>query len=67
MIMAFHLAEKSPCDCDILVLGYGDVACGALKVAFSLGANVKILRKQDGFNESIQARINEIEYNIEAD
>ena len=27
----------------------------------------KILRKQDGFNESIQARINEIEYNIEAD
>ena len=47
MIMAFHLAEKSPCDCDILVLGYGDVACGALKVAFSLGANVKILRKQE--------------------
>ncbi len=45
MIMAFHLAEKSPSDCHVLVLGYGDVASGALKVAFSLGANVKILRK----------------------
>jgi len=45
MIMAFHLCEKSPCDCNILVLGYGDVASGALKVAFRLGANVKILRK----------------------
>jgi len=45
MIMAFYLAEKSPSDCNCLVLGYGDVASGALKVAFSLGANVKILRK----------------------
>jgi len=45
MIMAFYLAEKSPCDCNILVLGYGDVASGALRVAFSLGAKVKILRK----------------------
>jgi len=47
MIMAFHLAEKSPCDCHVLVLGYGSVASGALKVAFSLGAKVKILRKQE--------------------
>jgi len=41
--MAFHLAEKSPSDCNVLVLGYGDVASGALRVAFSLGANVKIV------------------------
>ena len=47
MIMAFYLAEKSPCDCHVLVLGYGSVASGALKVAFSLGAKVKILRKQE--------------------
>ncbi|MCK5013591.1 MAG: hypothetical protein KAS66_07210 [Candidatus Omnitrophica bacterium] len=45
MIMAFYLAEKSPSDCNCLVLGYGDISSGALKVAFSLGANVKILRK----------------------
>lgn len=47
MLMALHLAEKSPSECNILVLGYGGVACGALKVAFSLGANVKILRKEE--------------------
>ncbi|MCK5215392.1 MAG: hypothetical protein KAR05_08575 [Candidatus Omnitrophica bacterium] len=47
MIYAFHLAEKSPCDCNVLVLGYGSVASGALKVAFGLGAKVKILRKQE--------------------
>lgn len=45
MIAAFYLAEKSPCDCNVLVLGYGDVASGALRVAFSLGAKTKILRK----------------------
>jgi len=45
MIAAFHLAEKSPSDCRVLVLGYGDVSSGALRVAFSLGARVKILRK----------------------
>jgi len=45
MIMAFHLAEKCPADCNVLVLGYGDVSSGALKVAGGLGANVKILRK----------------------
>lgn len=45
MIMAFHLAEKAPSDCNVLVMGYGDIASGAIKVAFSLGANVKILRK----------------------
>lgn len=47
MIYAFHLAQKSPGDCNILVLGYGAIASGALKVAFSLGAKVKILRKQE--------------------
>jgi len=47
MIYAFHLADKSPCDCAVLVLGYGAVAGGALAVAFSLGAKVKILRKRE--------------------
>lgn len=47
MIMAFHLAKKSPADCNILVLGYGSVATGALRVALSLGAKVKILRKSE--------------------
>jgi alanine dehydrogenase len=45
MIQAFHLAEKSPGECNVLVLGYGGVSSGALRVAFSLGANVKIVRK----------------------
>jgi len=47
MIYAFYLAEKSPRDCTVLVLGYGSIASGALNVAFSLGAKVKILRKQE--------------------
>lgn len=47
MIMAFHIAEKIPSDCHVLVLGYGSISSGALKVAFSLGAKVKILRKQE--------------------
>ncbi len=47
MIYAFYLAEKSPSDCNVLVLGYGAIATGALRVAFSLGAKVKILRKQE--------------------
>ncbi|NQT22466.1 MAG: hypothetical protein HQ579_03390 [Candidatus Omnitrophica bacterium] len=45
MIMAFHQAKKIPSDCRVLVLGYGDIASGAIKVAYSLGADVKILRK----------------------
>ncbi|NQT90253.1 MAG: hypothetical protein HQ558_03265 [Candidatus Omnitrophica bacterium] len=45
MIMAFHLAKKSPYDCNVLVLGYGAISSGALSVAHSLGADVKILRK----------------------
>lgn len=47
MITAFNLAKKSPADCNILVLGYGSIATGALKVAFNLGAKVKILRKSE--------------------
>lgn len=47
MIYAFYLAEKSPGDCNVLVLGYGAIASGALRIAFSLGAKVKILRKQE--------------------
>jgi len=45
MITAFQIAEKSPSECNVLVLGYGDVSSGALKVAHGLGAHVKILRK----------------------
>jgi len=47
MLMAFNLAEKSPAECNILVLGYGAIAEGALKVAHGLGAKVKILRKRE--------------------
>ncbi|MFC1631691.1 hypothetical protein ACFL2I_03960 [Candidatus Omnitrophota bacterium] len=47
MLMAFHLAKKSPAECNVLVLGYGSVATGALRVALSLGAKVKILRKAE--------------------
>ncbi len=47
MIYAFYLAEKSPSECNVLVLGYGAIATGALRVAFSLGAKVKVLRKQE--------------------
>lgn len=47
MIYAFYLAEKSPHKCNVLVLGYGAIASGALRVAFSLGAKVKILRKRE--------------------
>jgi len=47
MLMAFNLAEKSPAECNVLVLGYGAIASGALKVANGLGANVKILRKRE--------------------
>ncbi|MBU3934149.1 MAG: hypothetical protein KKH11_05740 [Candidatus Omnitrophica bacterium] len=47
MLMAFHLARKSPGDCSVLMLGYGAVAGGSLKAAFSLGAKVKILRKSE--------------------
>jgi len=47
MIMAFHLAKKSPAECKVLILGYGAVASGAINVACSLGAQVKILRKSE--------------------
>jgi len=47
MIMAFHLSDKSPSDCDVLILGYGSISSGAAKIAMSLGANVRILRKSE--------------------
>jgi len=47
MLMAFHLAKQSPQDCNVLLLGYGSVSSGALKVACGLGANVRILRKSE--------------------
>jgi len=45
MIFAFHLFEKVPWDCKVLIMGYGRVATGAITIASKLGANVKILRK----------------------
>lgn len=47
MILAFRHALKSPRECNVLILGYGTVASGALTVAYSLGAKVKILRKRE--------------------
>ena len=47
MITAFQLADKIPSDCGVLVLGYGAIASGALRVAHSLGAKVKILRRSE--------------------
>jgi N5-(carboxyethyl)ornithine synthase len=45
MIFAFHLFEKVPWDCKVLIMGYGRVATGAITIASKLGARVKILRK----------------------
>lgn len=45
MIFAFHLFEKVPWDCTVLVMGYGRVSTGAITIASKLGARVKILRK----------------------
>lgn len=45
MIFAFHLFEKVPWDCKVLIMGYGRVSTGAITIASKLGATVKILRK----------------------
>lgn len=47
MILAFNHALKSPDECNVLVLGYGAIATGAIKVACSLGATIKILKKRE--------------------
>jgi alanine dehydrogenase len=47
MLLAFCHSPKSPQHCEVLVLGYGQIASGALRVAFSLGSKVKILRKSE--------------------
>lgn len=45
MIFAFHLFDKVPWDCSVLVMGYGRVSTGAITIASKLGAKVRILRK----------------------
>lgn len=47
MLMAFHLSAKIPQECKVLVLGYGSVAKGAINAIGSLGAKLKILRKNE--------------------
>ena len=47
MLCGFNLALKSPRECGALVLGYGRVSSGAIKIANDLGAKVKILRKSE--------------------
>ena len=47
MLYAFFESMKLPQDCNVLVLGYGAISSGALKVALSLGANVRVLRKRE--------------------
>jgi alanine dehydrogenase len=47
MLMSFHIAKKSPSDCKVIVLGYGAISSGALRIAYSLGADVRILRKKE--------------------
>ena len=47
MLMALHHSLKTPEECKILMLGYGEVALGALRDALSLGAYVKVLRRNE--------------------
>jgi alanine dehydrogenase len=47
MIMAYHMSVKSPNECKVLILGYGAVSTGAMRVALALGSKVKILRKSE--------------------
>ena len=47
MLYAFNKHHKMPYDCNILCLGYGRVASGAIKIAHQLGAQVKILRRSE--------------------
>lgn len=47
MLLALRHSMKSPRECKVLVLGYGNIAGGALGVAYALGAEVKILRKSE--------------------
>lgn len=41
-----HL-EKMPCDAKAVVMGYGQVASGAIKACYKLGMKTKILRKSE--------------------
>lgn len=65
MIFAFHLFDKVPWDCTVLVMGYGRVSTGAITIASKLGAKVKILRKcqyaqMDHFLKNVDILVNGI-------
>jgi alanine dehydrogenase len=47
VLYATHLLQKIPEECEVLVLGYGRVGSGAIKMCDRLGMNVKILRKSE--------------------
>ena len=70
MLYAFNKHHKMPYDCKVLCLGYGRVASGALKIAYQLGANVKILRKSEypfikGYLKGVDVVINALAWPIE--
>jgi alanine dehydrogenase len=45
VLYATHFLQKIPEECEVLVLGYGRVGSGAIKMCDRLGMKVKILRK----------------------
>jgi alanine dehydrogenase len=47
VLYATHFLQKIPEECEVLVLGYGRVGSGAIKMCDRLGMNVKILRKSE--------------------
>ncbi|MBU0574187.1 MAG: hypothetical protein KKH83_06910 [Candidatus Margulisbacteria bacterium] len=47
MLLALQQSIKTPQECGILMLGYGEVATGAMQAAFGLGADIKIARRNE--------------------
>jgi len=47
LIYGYNLTKKSPHECSVLILGYGRIATGALKVVMGLNSRMKILRKSE--------------------
>ena len=47
VLYATQFLQKVPEECEVLVLGYGRVGSGAIKMCDRLGMNVKILRKSE--------------------
>ena len=47
VLYATHFLQKIPEECEVLVLGYGRVGSGAIKMCDRLGMKVKILRKTE--------------------